>query len=325
MEGRKNKRNSTMARKVLHGCRVIERPAEARIPLVELSALTADERAVAGIGASNVLRTLAHRRDLLTAWLEFGKQITGGRVPFRTRELLILQVGLRSQCEYEWANHVPGALSTGITAAEIEALANGTGVWSAAESAVMLLVDDLCADDCVSAETWQALTAVYDEGEIIELLLLVGFYRMNAGILNSLGVEPEPGRPRLGQGMSVAATEPSQRMTPPAADGTGSMTKPDGTWEVRFYHPAGIQTLRMVIVTQGGMLTGMVTNEAIGVTVPISDGKLEGNHLTCTLIMTSPIAATIVWDGRLDNSELTGTVTVNGAGPFLFEGTRLSN
>jgi hypothetical protein len=29
--------------------------------------------------------------------------------------------------------------------------------------------------------------------------MVIGFYRMNAGFLNSAGVQPEPGRPRLGE------------------------------------------------------------------------------------------------------------------------------
>lgn len=95
----------------------IERPAVARIPQMDVSELPEELRAVAGIGASNVLLTMAHRRDLMSAWLEFGMHlISGGRVSMRTRELLILRVGLRTSCAYEWGNHVPGALSAGVTA-----------------------------------------------------------------------------------------------------------------------------------------------------------------------------------------------------------------
>jgi alkylhydroperoxidase family enzyme len=71
---------------------------------------------------------------------------------------MILRVGLRSSCEYEWSNHVPGALSAGITSDEIASLASSTGSWSDAEAAALDLVDDLCADDRASENTWKALT-----------------------------------------------------------------------------------------------------------------------------------------------------------------------
>ena len=76
-------------------------------------------------------------------------------------------------------------------------LSDSDGPWSASEVAVLRAVDELCGDNCVTDATWSALTAARDDLELIELLLLVGFYRMNAGMLNSLGVRPEPGRPDL--------------------------------------------------------------------------------------------------------------------------------
>ena len=38
-----------------------------------------------------------------------------------------------------------------------------------------------------------------DDVQLIELLALIGFYRMNAGMLNSMGVQPEPWSLRLGE------------------------------------------------------------------------------------------------------------------------------
>jgi 4-carboxymuconolactone decarboxylase len=302
----------------------MKRPAEPRIPLMDVSALSQDQRALASIGASNVLRMLAHREDLLTAWLEFGVHLTAkGRVPMRTRELLILRVALRSSCEYEWANHVPGALSSGITAAEIASLTKGAGSWSDAEAAGLDLVDDLCADDCASEKTWKALTATYDEGEIIELLMLIGFYRMNAGFLNSLGVPAEPGRPRLGQEMSYDAPVPAQRPISTSTAGALSEAKPDGTWHLKFYHPAATQELQLVIVTREGELSGSLTNEAAGITVPISEGKVQGHQVTFTAVMTKPLQVTTIWDGTIDSDFLAGTVKISGMGSFPFDGTRV--
>lgn len=278
---------------------------------------------MAGIGESNVLLTMGHRGDLMSAWLEFGMHfISGGRVSMRTRELLILRVGLRTSCAYEWGNHVPGALSAGMTADEIAALANGTGSWSAAEAAVLDLVDDLCTDNCASEETWKVLTAVYTEGEIIELVMLTGFYRMNAGFLNSLGVQVEPGRPGLGQGMAYKAPAATVRTAGISVVEAQTEAVADGTWELKFYHPAVTQELRLEAVMEEGALSGSITNEAAGITVPVSDGVVRGNRVTFTTIMTKPFPATIAWDGIIDGDFVSGTVNIKGVGSFPFDGTR---
>ncbi len=313
------------------GRRTFPRPTAPRLPLMEVSALTQNQRVLANIGASNVLRMLAHREDLLAVWLDFGTSLTNkGRLPMRTRELLILRVALRTSCEYEWANHVPGALSAGVPPAEIASLTNltpltpGACSWSAAEAAALALVDDLCADDCASEQTWNALTAAYDEGEIVELLMLVGFYRMNAGLLNSLGVPAEPGRPRLGQGTSYAAPMPAQR---PASASTADAlreAKPAGTWHLKFYHPAITQELRLVLVMQEGEQSGSMTNEtAGGLTVPIAEGKLQGHQVAFKVVMTQPLQVTTTWDGTIDGDSIAGTVDVSGMGTFPFDGTRI--
>ncbi|MET3847400.1 carboxymuconolactone decarboxylase family protein [Paenibacillus sp. OAE614] len=301
----------------------IERPAEARIPQLAVSELPEELRAVAGIGASNVLLTLAHRGDLMSAWLEFGMHlISGGRVSMRTRELLILRVGLRTSCAYEWGNHVPGALSAGVTASEIAALADGTGSWPAAEAAVLDLVDDLCTDNCASEETWKALTAAYTEGEIIELVMLIGFYRMNAGFLNSLGIQVEPGRPGLGQGMAYEApATPARTFSSSLAEAQTEATA-YGTWQLKFYHPAATQELRLEVVSEEGTLSGSITNEAVGITAPVSEGAVSGNRVTFTTVMTKPFPATITWDGIIDGDFVSGTVNIKGVGSFPFDGTR---
>ncbi len=307
------------------GQRTITRPAEARIPLLDVSELSEDQRMLVAIGTPNIFRMLAHSPDMLTAWLDFSVRLTtGGRVPMRTRELLILQVALRTSCEYAWANHVPAALSVGISASEIASLTQGTGSWSAAEAAVLGLVDDLCADNCASEKTWQELTATYDEGEIIELLLLIGFYRMNAGFLNSLGVPAEPGRPRLGQGMpSYEAPIPTRRPASIATTETHSEVKPDGSWHLKFYQPGGTQELRLVIETREGELSGSLISDAAGITMPISDGKAHGRQVIFTTVMTKPYPITIAWDGTIDGDILAGTAKINDAGAFPFDGTRI--
>jgi len=300
----------------------IGRPGRARIPQLEVSELPESVRALAGIGASNVLLTMAHRPDLTSAWLEFGMHLTNeGQVPMRLRELMILQVALRTSCGYEWGNHVPGALSTGVTPDEIASLAEGTGAWPAAEAAVLDLVDDLCADDCSSEQTWAALAASYTQGEIIELVLLVGFYRMNAALLNSTGVQLEPGRPELGRLTDYAAPTKVRTADIPV-DETQADVVAAGTWALKFYHPAVTQELTLEAVTEAGVLSGSITNEAAGITVAVADGVLHGNRATFTTVMTKPFPATIGWDGVISGDSISGTVDIKDVGSFPFDGTR---
>ncbi|SHE89474.1 Alkylhydroperoxidase family enzyme, contains CxxC motif [Seinonella peptonophila] len=304
----------------------IKRPTKARIPLMDLSELSKNQRIAASIGASNVLRMLAHHSDLTEAWLEFGKHLTtSGRVSMRTRELLILRVALHSSCEYEWANHVIGALGAGWTNAEITSLVQVqvADSWSNADTAVLNLVDDLCADNCASETTWKALTATYDKEEIIELLMLIGFYRMNAGFLNSLGVQAEPGRPKLGQCISYEAPMPRQKPATNSSDQVRSAAKPDGTWHLKYYHPATTMELRLVIVAKEGVLSGSVFDMKTDANVPISEGKVHEHQVSFTTSMTEPYPITMTWEGMINNDFLEGTATITGGGSFPFDGKRV--
>ena len=46
-------------------------------------------------------------------------------------------------------------------------------------------------DHCIGDATWTALAARYDTEQLIEIPMLAGHYAMLAGVLNSLGVQPE--------------------------------------------------------------------------------------------------------------------------------------
>jgi alkylhydroperoxidase family enzyme len=65
--------------------------------------------------------------------------------------------------------------------------------WSEREATLMRAVDELHEDSRISDATWEALSAEYDEKQLIELALLIGQYHMVAFALNSLGVELDEG------------------------------------------------------------------------------------------------------------------------------------
>jgi alkylhydroperoxidase family enzyme len=152
----------------------------------------------------NIFRTLGRNKDLEKGFLALGSHLLlGSTLPAREREIVILRVGWRAGSEYEFGQHTTMGLTAGLTEAEIERIADaGSGEWSVPDAALVQLADDLCDDDVVAEPTWLALAETYDEAELLELLVLAGYYRLVSGMLNSVGVPLEPATP----GWPAAAT-----------------------------------------------------------------------------------------------------------------------
>ena len=150
----------------------------------------------------NIFLTLAKNPPLLDAFTRLGSHLLfKGDVPAREREIVILRVGWRSQSEYEFGQHTVIGKQAGLTDDEISRLARGgLDGWSDTDAGLLRLADDLCADNVVSDDTWQVLTATWSEPQLLELLMLAGYYRLVSGVLNSAGVALEPATPGWPEG-----------------------------------------------------------------------------------------------------------------------------
>lgn len=144
--------------------------------------------------ALNIFRTLARNEALSGAFLKLGGHLLGGGLlPAREREIVILRVGWRAGSEYEFGQHTAIGKKAGLTDAEVARLADcGTGTWEPADEALVRLVDELCDADAVGDETWQRLAERWTDAELLELLVLAGYYRLVSGMLNSVAVALEP-------------------------------------------------------------------------------------------------------------------------------------
>ena len=292
-----------------------------RVPPLDLDHMDDEQRAISRIGADTVIQVLARHPQLLKASQPLGGFLLfDGLLDPRTRELAILRVALRCDAPYEWANHVPAALGAGATEAEIDALSDPDSVWAPTDDAVLRAVDDVCADVYVSDGTWADLTATREYAEIIELLFVIGYYRMMAGFLNSVGVQVRAGMPALGRhaGLRPNPVTPSTVPTRESSGRTGA----DGTWNLTFEHPAGSQSVVLRLHTSDCTVTGSMNNEQQGFTVPIVDGTVEGSHLDFSARMTEPIQIDLTVEGAVDGDRFTGTVVVGGGGTFPLTGWR---
>jgi AhpD family alkylhydroperoxidase len=142
----------------------------------------------------NVFRTLAHKPELARRVNALGGYfVLSGSIPIRDRELVILRVASRCDCAYEAAQHRWIAAASGLSAAEIAAALDPSidHDWRPADAALLAFADELLSTDTVSSSAWEAVDVA--DTTCIELLVLVGFYRLLAGVLNGVGVEIDKG------------------------------------------------------------------------------------------------------------------------------------
>jgi alkylhydroperoxidase family enzyme len=87
------------------------------------------------------------------------------------------------------------ATAAGLTEPEIARVLAGPDApgWDAFDATLLRAADELHDDSCISDATWAALAARYDDRQLVELPILVGQYHLVAFMLNSLGVQREPG------------------------------------------------------------------------------------------------------------------------------------
>lgn len=146
----------------------------------------------------NIFRTLAHHPRLLKRFNALGGVfLAHGEMPARERELVVLRTAWRSGSEYEWGQHVVIGRRVGLTDDEIVRLArpDEDDCWSAADTALLRFTDELLDTADVGPEAWQAQRERWSDAQLVELVMLVGFYRMVAGFLKTAGVRQEDDLP----------------------------------------------------------------------------------------------------------------------------------
>lgn len=145
----------------------------------------------------NIFTTLAHHPRLLKRFnLLGGLFLNTGLLPARVREIVVLRMAWRTGCVYEFGQHTEIGRGVGLVADEIGRLAEpGLEGWPANDRIVVVMVDELYASDCLRDKTAAQLLLSWGAACLIELIMLAGFYRMLAGVLNSIAVEREPGVP----------------------------------------------------------------------------------------------------------------------------------
>ena len=147
-------------------------------------------------GVLNIFGTVARNPVAAKAFLGWGGYVRrAAEMSEREREIVILRIGWLCKAGYEWAQHSRLGRAAGLTDEDLERLKKpaDTPGWSDREAVLIRAADELHADYFIGDDTWQALSAIMSESERMDLVYLVGHYTQVCMILNTFGVQIEPG------------------------------------------------------------------------------------------------------------------------------------
>lgn len=131
------------------------------------------------------------------AWSKFrgGALLDGRLLSLREREIVIDRSCARAGCEYEWGVHIAVfAAKARLSGAEISDLLAVPPVlasWNDREAALIIAVDALHDRATLSDTEFAGLAAHFDAEQILEIIMLAGFYRTVSCLANGLDLELE--------------------------------------------------------------------------------------------------------------------------------------
>ncbi|AYC31810.1 carboxymuconolactone decarboxylase family protein [Pseudomonas cavernae] len=132
------------------------------------------------------------------AWRKFrgGSLLEGTLLTLRQRELAINRICARTGCEYEWGVHVWAfGQAAGLTRDEVTGTLEvplRSGQWRDDEAALLETIDALHERAALSDEEFARISEHFDNNQILEVMMLAGFYRTVSYIANGLALPLEP-------------------------------------------------------------------------------------------------------------------------------------
>lgn len=143
----------------------------------------------------NVTRALLHNPAVTAAQSHLGGTLMASKtLNPRLRELVILRTGWRTKSEYEFCQHVGIARQLQMSDEEILGVRDPANckVFSEVDRAVIAMADELNDNAEVSAKTWSVLERFFSAAELVEMVLVSGFWRMMAGFLKTAQIPLDP-------------------------------------------------------------------------------------------------------------------------------------
>ena len=169
----------------------------ALLPYVDESTASAKTRVILGNTPRklNVARMMANASEaVFHNFSRLGNALlTKGKLDSKLREIAILRTAKVSGSVYEWTQHVPIAIAVGVRDDQLAAIEK----WESAtcfddlERVVLRFTDEVARGVKGKKETLAALQKHLGQGEIVELIMSIGFWGMVARVLETAEVDLE--------------------------------------------------------------------------------------------------------------------------------------
>jgi alkylhydroperoxidase family enzyme len=157
-----------------------------------------------GVPPIALFRTFVRNPSMASAMQPWGRhQLSRDlTVGLRDREIVIDRTCARCGCEYEWGVHVAFfAERAGLSEAQVTSLTRGRAddpCWDSPRDRLLVeLVDALHDDGDIGDGLWGALRAEFDEGQLLDLLMLCGWYHAISFTARAARVPLEDAAPRF--------------------------------------------------------------------------------------------------------------------------------
>ncbi|QUI29955.1 carboxymuconolactone decarboxylase family protein [Streptomyces alfalfae] len=164
-----------------------------RIPCLDDASMPESLRSLSQGRIINVYRILGNAPRSVTQIARLGAALFAeGSLSAIDRELLILTYGTVFEAEYEWEQHVPISRAVGVTDAQRAAVRGkryDADVFTPAQRALLGFAAAAAASPLVDEDRFAAVAAHYTEEQLVETLVLAGFYYLLARVCTVLDVE----------------------------------------------------------------------------------------------------------------------------------------
>ena len=100
------------------------------------------------------------------------------------------------------------------------------------------------------------------------------------------------------------------------------MAQIDGKYDVVTKTPMGDQKGVLTLATDGDSLTGSISGDQGS--IDLADGKVDGDQLSWTANITSPMPMKLEFSAKVDGDSISGSVQLGAFGSASFEGSRIA-